>query len=66
MGCVLCNITSCDEFSQGENPSIKNPFYCKTEQERDEFLDELASDIVSRHPEMVERINTLTAKVHKG
>lgn len=61
MGCVLCNIISCEHFGTEEDPQ-PNPFFCKTEREREEFLDELACDIVSRHPEIVERINTLIAK----
>jgi len=57
MGCVLCNITSCEEFLQGGNPPIKNPFYSKTNGEREQFLEELAHDIASQHPELVRKIN---------
>ena len=49
MGCVLCNITDM-------RPDI-NAFFCKTAEEKQEFLDELANDIATRHPEMVEKIN---------
>ena len=51
MGCVLCNITN-------TRPDI-NAFFCKTEEEKEEFLNELAGDIATRHPEMVEKINNM-------
>lgn len=66
MGCVLCNITSCEEFPQGKDPPIKNPFYCKTQREREELLKELAYDIASIHPELVRRINRYYRKVKKA
>lgn len=64
MGCVFCNITNVEHFGTEEKPE-PNPFYCKTDQEREEFLDELASDIVTRHPEFIEKLNTLAAKAKK-
>lgn len=57
MGCVMCNITNCEEFVQGPKPAIKNPFYCKTEGDLRQFLEDLAHDIASQHPEMVNKIN---------
>ncbi len=54
MGCVLCNITNVKEFA---GPPIGNPFFCPTEEEKKQFLDELAYDIAVRHPEMVKQIN---------
>ena len=56
MACILCNITSCRGFAQGGKPVIKNPFFCKTARERKEFLDTLANDIASQHPELLKRI----------
>ena len=66
MGCVLCNITSCEEFVQGANPPVKNPFYSKTEEEKDRFLEELAYDIASRHPELVRKINEHARKLDEA
>ena len=63
MGCLLCNITSCEEFVQGPKRPIQNPFYRKSEEELDQFLDELAYDIASRHPELVEKINSYAKKL---
>jgi len=57
MGCVLCNITSCEEAVQGLGPSQKNPFYSKTKRGKEEFLKELAQDIATHHPEIVRKIN---------
>lgn len=53
MGCVLCNITNMD----------KSPFKCETEEDREEFLNELAYDIAARHPEVVKKINDYVAKL---
>lgn len=60
MGCVLCNITGCREFTQGTEPPVLNPFYCKTSEERSEFIEELCADIALRHPEVVKRIMYFT------
>ena len=57
MGCVLCNITNVKEAQQGKEKALVNPFYCPTEEEKKQFLDELAYDIAVRHPEMVKQIN---------
>jgi hypothetical protein len=65
MGCLLCNITACKEFEQGDAPPIVNPFYCKTRKRTREFLDELAYDIASKHPEMVRRINRYVRRLWK-
>jgi len=62
MGCVFCNITTV-EYIRNKEERVLNPFYCKTAQERKEFHDELASDIVTRHPEFLKRLNTLAAKI---
>lgn len=56
MGCVLCNIVYCSEFVRGKYPSVKNPFYCATSEEQEEFLQELAGDIASYHPELAAMI----------
>ena len=63
MGCLLCNITSCNEFSQGDDPPVINPFHCQTRGRRRVFLDELAYDIAANHPEMVRRINLYVRKL---
>lgn len=63
MGCILCNITSCEEFVQGPEPAIKNPFFLS---EKEKFLEELAYDIASKHPEMVEKINEYAVKLSKN
>lgn len=47
MGCLLCNIT---------NLKTTNKFYCKTQEEKKDFRDELAYDIARNHPEMVKLI----------
>ncbi len=57
MGCVFCNITNVEHFGTEKNPQ-PNPFYCKTDAEREEFLNELAADIVSRHPEFIVKFKT--------
>jgi len=64
MGCVFCNIIAVENFGTEEEPQ-PNPFYCGSDEDRERFLDELAGDIVSRHPEFLERLNTLAAKVEK-
>lgn len=56
MGCVLCNLTRVNYFGTDKKPEY-NPFYCPNREEEDEFLEELASDIATRHPEFIERIN---------
>jgi hypothetical protein len=56
MGCVFCNITNVDVFPMGTDPGVANPFYCKTSEERAEFINELCADIVARHPEVVKRL----------
>ena len=58
MGCILCNIITCEEFKQG----IKNPFYCKFKKERDRFSEELAYDIAINHPKIVRKINEYAKK----
>lgn len=60
MGCIFCNITNVKYFGAEEKPQ-PNPFYCKERWELKQFLDELASDIVSRHPEFLKLLNTLAA-----
>lgn len=64
MGCVFCNIVTVEQFGTEEEPQ-PNPFYCKDPTEREEFLAELANDIVTRHPEFLERLNTLAAKTKR-
>lgn len=66
MGCILCSITSCEEFIQGDRPSEHNIFYCKTKKEREDFLEELAYDIAATHPEMVRKINRYVKKLRKN
>mgnify|MGYP001588249047 CR=1 FL=1 len=63
MGCVLCNMLGCEEFLQGEEPSLKNLFYCKTERERKGVEDELAYDIASCHPDLMRKINRYHKKL---
>ena len=55
MGCILCNITNCEFFGTEEEP-VPNPFWCKDEAEKEEFFEELACDIATRHPELTKRI----------
>ena len=62
MGCVLCNITSCEHLGTEAKPE-PNPFFCRTKQERKEFLDELAYDIASRHLGLVKKINQYVEKL---
>jgi len=62
MGCVLCNITNTEYFDNDKNKE-RNVFYCDTDEEKQEFLEELASDIAIRHPSLVKRINEI---VHKN
>ena len=55
MGCTLCNITDKDS----------NPFKCATETEKSEFLNELAHDIASYHPDIVWKINKYARKLNR-
>ena len=61
MGCVLCNITNTKYFD-GDDENEQNPFYCETDEEKQEFLEELACDIATRHPSLVKRINEIAHK----
>jgi hypothetical protein len=55
MGCTLCSITRVDKFGTEEDP-VPNPFYCKTDEEREQFMEELAVDIATRHPDYARQI----------
>lgn len=55
MGCVLCNITNVEHFGTEKEPEA-NPFYCKDDEEKEQFLEELAVDIATRHPDYARRI----------
>ena len=63
MGCLFCNITACEEFIQGDGPPVKNPFYCKTPEDRAEFVNELCYDIAGRHHNVARRIFYYTVLV---
>ena len=52
MGCIVCNILN-----------MKSPFRCKTEEEKDMFLHELAYDIAANHPEIIDLIKEYVKKL---
>ena len=51
MGCLVCNVAFTEKFSD-----TKNPFYCKTTEEYEEFLAALADNIAVRHPKLCQLI----------